>query len=203
MSNSAIRKLSVNKRWLLWLPLLALAVWLGLFADKTPTDQTVQAKPSQPNQQSQPKIIQIPNVLTASAETSTKNQNSASMLEILVDRSNLIGADQSKSPKWRNLFASSSWTPPPLPTKPMLPIPAPVTTPVAATAPVFPFQYVGKKFEDNIWEVYLSRGDQSFLVREGGTLEGAYRIDTITPQRLTVTYLPLGQSQSLSIGESQ
>ena len=73
----------------------------------------------------------------------------------------------------------------------------------APTAPVFPFQYVGKKLENNIWEVYLSRGDQRFLVREGGTLESTYRIDSITPQRLSVTYLPLGQSQSLSIGESQ
>jgi hypothetical protein len=119
-------------------------------------------------------------------------------LETLVDRAKLIGSEESKSPKWRNLFASSSWTPPTPPSKPSTQI-----TAIAPTAPTFPFQYVGKKLEESIWEVYLSRGDQSFLVREGGTLEGTYRIDSITPQRLTVTYLPLGQSQSLSIGESQ
>jgi hypothetical protein len=175
--------------------LLALALWLGLFADKTPNDQTVQ---TQSNQATQQRVIKAPTLSVASAEASAKNKNSGLMLEMLIDRADLIGADQSKSTKWRNLFVSSSWTPPPAPVKPLPPVVAP-----APTAPVFPFQYVGKKLENNIWEVYLSRGDQSFLVREGGTLESTYRIDSITPQRLSVTYLPLGQSQSLSIGESQ
>jgi hypothetical protein len=195
MSNQTIRQVSANKRWLLWIPLLALALWLGLFADKTPNDQTVQ---TQSNQATQQRVIKAPTLSVASAEASAKNQNSGLMLEMLIDRADLIGADQSKSTKWRNLFVSSSWTPPPAPVKPLPPVVAP-----APTAPVFPFQYVGKKLENNIWEVYLSRGDQSFLVREGGTLESTYRIDSITPQRLSVTYLPLGQSQSLSIGESQ
>jgi hypothetical protein len=195
MSNSTINKASVSKRWLLWLPLLLLAIWLGLFADKTPDDQKVQV---QINQLSQQKVTKTPTLVTDSADMFTKNKNDVLMLESLIDRADLIGANQSNSTKWRNLFVSSSWTPPPAPIKPLPPIAAP-----APTAPVFPFQYVGKKLENDSWEVYLSRGDQSFLVREGGTLENAYRIDSITPQRLTVTYLPLGQSQSLSIGESQ
>jgi hypothetical protein len=197
MSNSAIRKVSINKRWLLWFPLLAVALWLGLFADKTPTDQTVRT------QSNQPKVIKPPTILATPTEVPIKNQNSSLILEVLIDRVELIGTDNSKSTKWRNLFATTSWTPPPAPVKPPPPVAAPVSTPIAPTVPVFPFLYVGKKFEDNVWEVYLSRGDQSFMVREGGTLEGAYRIDSITPQRISVTYLPLGQSQSLSIGESQ
>lgn len=185
-------KLTTNKRWLLWLPLFGVALWLGLFADKTPNDQVAPSK-------SPPVVVQ--KVSTLAALTPTLVKIDVMPLEVLIDRSKLIGSDESKSTKsvnWRNLFVSSSWTPPAAPAKPLPPIA--VTVP---TAPVFPFQYVGKKLEDSVWEVYLSRGDQSFLVREGGTLEGTYRIDSITPPRLTVTYLPLGQSQSLSIGESQ
>lgn len=184
-----MNKLTTNKRWLLWLPLLALASWLGLFADKTPNDQV--APPKSPS-------VAVQKISAPAAASPTLVKTDAMPLEVLIDRSKLIGSDESKSQKWRNLFVSSSWTPPPAPVKPLPPVVAP-----APTAPAFPFQYVGKKLEDSVWEVYLSRGDQSFLVREGGTLESTYRIDSITPQRLSVTYLPLGQSQSLSIGESQ
>jgi hypothetical protein len=182
---------ATNKRWLLWLPLLAIALWLGLYANKTPNEHIVLQKSAS---------ITSRNTTTLVAASPPIMNTDAKSLEVLIDRTTLIGSDESKSQssKWRNLFASSSWTPPTPPSKP----PPPVTA-QAPIAPAFPFKFVGKKFEDNTWEVFLSRGDQSFLVREGGTLEGTYRIDSITPQRLSVTYLPLGQSQSLSIGESQ
>ena len=183
-------KLTTNKRWLLWLPMLALAVWLGLFADKTPNDQW--APPKLGALVASKKSTQTPAAAIAAVKIDSLE------LDTLIDRSQLFGSGETKSSISRNLFLSSSWTPPPPPSKPSPPIVAPMPT-----APAFPFQYVGKKLEDRVWEVYLSRGDQSFLVREGGTLESTYRIDSITPQRLTVTYLPLGQSQSLSIGESQ
>ena len=187
-----MNKLKTSKRWLLWLPLLGLALWLGLFADKTPNDLVAPTKSAS---------VVVQKFSTSASTSLTLTKTDVMPLEALIDRSKLIGSDASKSAKpvmWRNLFVSSSWTPPAVSAKPLPPaiVPAP-------TAPAFPFQYVGKKLEDSVWEVYLSRGDQSFLVREGGTLEGTYRIDSITPQRLTVTYLPLGQSQSLSIGESQ
>lgn len=184
-----MNKLTTNKRWLLWLPLLGVALWLGLFADKTPNDLVAPSK-------SLPVVVQ--KFSTPIATSPALDKTDVMPLDVLIDRSKLIGSDESKSAKWRNLFVSSSWTPPAVPAKPLPPI---VVQP--PTAPLFPFQYVGKKLEDSVWEVYLSRGDQSFLVRVGGMLEGTYRIDSITPQRLTVTYLPLGQSQSLSIGESQ
>jgi hypothetical protein len=183
-------KLTTNKRWLLWLPMLALAVWLGLFADKTPSDQRAPPKLEA--------LVASKTTTQTHAAATTAVKIDSLVLDALIDRYQLFGLDETKSSTSRNLFVSSSWTPPPPPSKPSAPIVAPTPT-----APAFPFQYVGKKLEDSVWEVYLSRGDQSFLVREGGTLESTYRIDSITSQRLTVTYLPLGQSQSLSIGESQ
>jgi hypothetical protein len=178
-------KLTTNKRWLLWLPMLALAAWLGLFADKTPNDQRAPPKIGA-------LVVSKKSTQTPAAATTAVKIDSL-VLDTLIDRSQLFGLDETESSTSRNLFVSSSWTPPPPPSKPSPP----------PTAPAFPFQFVGKKLEDSVWEVYLSRGDQNFLVREGGTLESTYRIDSITTQRLTVTYLPLGQSQSLSIGESQ
>ncbi len=54
-----------------------------------------------------------------------------------------------------------------------------------------------------MWEVFLARGEQSFVVREGSVIENTYRIDQISPPNISLTYLPLGQSQSLSIGASE
>jgi hypothetical protein len=51
--------------------------------------------------------------------------------------------------------------------------------------------------------VYLARGEQTFIVREGSALDGLYRVDRIAPPSLALTYLPLGQSQTLPIGESR
>jgi hypothetical protein len=184
-----MRKFTTNKRWLLWLPMLGVALWLGLFADKTPNDQVASSKSP---------LVVVQKVATSVGVSSAISKTDSIPLEKLIDRNKLIGTDETKSPKWRNLFVRSSWTPPAPPVKPSPPVVVP-----PPVAPAFPFQYVGKNLEDSVWEVYLSRGDQSFLVREGGMLESTYRIDSITPQRLSVTYLPLGQSQSLSIGESQ
>ncbi len=93
----------------------------------------------------------------------------------------------------RDLFAAHSWAPPPAPA------PAPVMA--APVAPPLPYTYVGKKLENGEWEVYLARGEQTFAVRTGATLEAAYRVDTIAPPVMTLTYLPLAQTQNLSIGD--
>jgi hypothetical protein len=172
---------------------LAIALWLAIVADKTPNDQVDILKISNSVAQKTPE--------SAAISSSRIIKSDSTALDTLIDRVTLMGENESQSPKWRNLFASSTWTPS-LPSLPVAKQATPVIVPMP-TAPVFPYLYIGKKLENNVWEVYLSRGDQSFLAREGVILEGNYRVDTITPQRLTVTYLPLGQSQSLSIEETQ
>jgi hypothetical protein len=71
----------------------------------------------------------------------------------------------------------------------------------APTAPPLPYAYVGKKFEAGAWEIYLSRGDMSFIVRQGADLEGNYLVERIDPPNMSFKYRPLGQVQTLSIGE--
>ena len=95
-----------------------------------------------------------------------------------------------------DLFPALSWTPPP-------PKPPPPAKPPPPMAPPVPFTFLGKKLEGGQWEVYLGRGEQLLIVREGMKLEGIYQVKNISPPTLTLVYLPLKQSQTISIGGAQ
>lgn len=161
---------------------LAVAGWLALIGDKTPA-----------NTVSEP--------VTRAAKPSTRPASKASVINppdavavlVLQSRRHLIGAIGTAMPT--TIFASQNWEPP-LPVTPkvkVLPPPAPV-------APPLPFIYLGKQHQDNQWEVFLARGEQTFIVREQSVIDGTYHIDTIQPPQLTLTYLPLKQMQTLTIG---
>ena len=118
-------------------------------------------------------------------------------IEMLVGRDQWAAAptDTASASASRDLFSTRNWNPPPPPPTAM--------AEAAALAPPLPFAFLGKKFEGDIWEVYLSRGEQTLIAREGQTLDGIYRIDKIAPPSLALTYLPLAQSQTLPIGDSR
>jgi len=46
----------------------------------------------------------------------------------------------------------------------------------------------------------LARDEQTFIAREQTVIEGSYRVESIKPPTLTLTYLPLNQVQMLTIG---
>jgi hypothetical protein len=94
-------------------------------------------------------------------------------------------------------FAHQDWTPPPPPPPP----PEPAPPPPPPTAPPLPFTFIGKSVADGAWEVYLTRGERTYVVRDkGAVIDGTYRVDAIAPPVLTLTYLPLNQVQQLNIG---
>jgi hypothetical protein len=94
-------------------------------------------------------------------------------------------------------FTHQDWTPPPPPPPP----PQPAPPPPPPTAPPLPFTFIGKSVGDGVWEVYLARGARTYVVREkGDVIDGTYRVDSIVPPVLTLTYLPLNQVQQLNIG---
>lgn len=104
--------------------------------------------------------------------------------------SRLVAREESpEMPLKSSAFEARSWDPPPPP-------PAP---PAPPSPPPFPFTYVGKKFEDGGWEVFLNIGERIVLVRENELIEQNWRIDKIEPNSMTLTYLPLNQKQNLSI----
>ena len=113
----------------------------------------------------------------------------------LIPREELIDVSETGTLASRDLFSGRSWTP--------APPPALALEPAAPTAPPLPFTYLGKQLEDKQWRVFLGQADQTFVVSEGSTINDLYRIDSISPPNLSLTYLPLGQSQSLSIGETR
>ena len=114
----------------------------------------------------------------------------------LVPRAQLLGAETPRTDTPRDPFSTRRWN---------APAPAPaIAAPAPAPAPpVLPYAYLGKKLEGDRWEVFLSRGEHSFVVREGEALEGQYRVDRIAPPTLTLTFLPLGQAQTLAIGDTR
>lgn len=199
---------ATNKRWWIWLPLLGAAAWLAFFGEKTPVPSVVLPPPAKlaaassdtavgrPTSSEVQKTAMAASNINASATTRQLSpEQGGKALEMLVPRDQLIVSVKVRPFQARDLFASGGWTPPPAP---LQPLPAPVPM-----APELPFTFLGKKLEGNAWEVFLARGEQSFVVREGSVLENTYRIDTIRPPSLSLTYLPLGQSQSLLIGDFQ
>lgn len=92
-------------------------------------------------------------------------------------------------------FRAHSWLPPALPAavRPQPPSPP--------QAPPLPFAYLGKWLEDGKLVVFLASGENHYTVKVGDVIETNYRVDAVRPPTLTLTYLPLGQQQTLDIGE--
>lgn len=186
-----MNSLTPQRRWWIWLPLLALALWLAVLGDKTPTGGTLVQAPK-----THPKSLPGPNVnANPQARLSTPRLGP---LDELMERSLLIVQQPSKGGHRTDLFARSSWSPPAPPVKTL-----PPAAVVAPSAPAVPFIFIGKKLDDTVWEVYLAQGEKSYVLREGSLIDNTYRIDKIAPPNLSLTYLPLGQTQNLPIGESR
>ncbi len=119
--------------------------------------------------------------------------NAAKIVGALRSREELIGEPGGHTDA---IFKMHSWNPPPV-----VIIKAPA--PPKPVAPPMPFTYLGKKFENGVWEAYLARGNETYVIREKTVIEGIYRVEAVRPPLLTLTYLPLKQMQTLSIGEAQ
>jgi cohesin domain-containing protein len=91
----------------------------------------------------------------------------------------------------RNPFSPQAWIPAPRP-KAAAPAPAP-----APTAPPLPYRYVGEMVLPSGTQVFLARGDDTFRVSEGQTLDGEYRIESLKPGELVFVHLATGQQQTM------
>jgi len=176
-----------RRRWALLLPLLGGATWLALFADKTPAGA---AKPAPAAAVARAPVSPSP------ARAPLPRRDAAEPVEALRPR---VTPDTPPRPA-ADLFAIAAWRLPPPPPPP----PAPVEQPKAApTLPALNFKVLGKKEENNLWEVYLGRDDLSFIARVGDTLEGLWRVEQIEPPLMTLTHVPSGQTLKLPIGDGR
>jgi hypothetical protein len=73
--------------------------------------------------------------------------------------------------------------------------PAPPPAPVA---PPMPYRVAGQVVHDGPPRVVLAREDRVFFVREGDTLEGGYRVESIKADGVTLVYTPLDMRQHLA-----
>ena len=193
----------MKTRHLVLLVAVGIAAWLAIFGDKTPDGGASAPADHAPMTTAHPEHSEQPASLRVdtgesradkSASGSPDKRKPKADISILAlrNRAELIGG--ASSGNGANLFASQSWTPPPAPVV--------VAPPPPPAAPALPFTYLGKKHEDTAWEVYLAHGDTTLIVHDQSTIEGAYRVDSIKPPVLTLTYLPLNQSQTLQIGDA-
>ena len=187
---------------------LLAGVWLAFFSDKTPDSDVAEAV-VRPAAASGPagaapgasgKNGAAP--LRAALSTTRNEGKSARLIPILAlaPRATLISVGHTdlngrKTAAVTTLFATQSWVPPPpVVVKPLHPPPPP-----PPVAPPLRLTYVGKKLEDGVWEVYLTRGETSYVVRNSSVIDQVYRVDGITPTVLNLTYLPLNLPQRLNI----
>lgn len=181
-----------NRRWVLWLPLLLVGGWLALFGDKSPAGDAAASLPAKP--QAAPVAAQT----MAGAQVERSKAAPVEPAFALVPRDQLFArADDTPNAEkkaTRDLFSTRSWNPPPPPPPPEQPAPPPV-------APPLPYTFLGKKLEGDAWEVFLAKGEQTFVARASQVIENDWRVDKIAPPTLTLTYLPLGLPQTLSIGD--
>jgi hypothetical protein len=83
---------------------------------------------------------------------------------------------------------------PPPPAEPAVSAPPPPPAP-----PALPFRFVGKFVENGTTRLLLANGDKEHNVSGGETLEGSYRVDSISEQAVTFTYLPMSAPQVLAL----
>jgi hypothetical protein len=171
----------MKARQALMLVALAGSAGIAIFGDRTPSGggDTVEA-------------VSRPQPATASKAATAKHKHQPAILALL-PREDLVGPRDEQRPE-STLFAAQSLdrAPPPAAQAPM--------AMAASGPPGLPFTYLGKKYENAAWEVYLAIGDQTYFVREGTVIDQKYAVNQIRPPVLTMTYLPTKQQQTMTIG---
>lgn len=103
----------------------------------------------------------------------------------------------------RDLFPPQQWTPAKtLATVTEQPAAAIPVAPAEPTAPVLPFQFIGRLGDRDDQQVFLQSGEKLYVVRQGDVIDQTYRLDRVSATELNLVYLPLHQSQTLSVGSA-
>lgn len=180
----------MTHRWLLWGPLLAVAGWLALWGDKRPADAAI-SLPTRPTPSAASAAAAIPTTAVTRSPSGVEDEWLP-----LVPRTQLVPSDRVNAATPRaDPFSARRWAPSP-----------PTTAPPserALVAPTQPYAYLGKQWDGESWQVFLARGDQNFLVKQGQVLEGTWRVEQLAPPNLALTHVATGQLQNVAIGEAR
>ncbi|AXL49065.1 hypothetical protein DSC91_000728 [Paraburkholderia caffeinilytica] len=137
----------------------------------------------------------VANASSASSASSATNANpaiTATPRAKLIALRAPLSVDSANNP-----FAASSWLPPPPPVE--VPVVPEVRAP-APTAPPVPFTYLGELDAKAAKpQVFLSNGDRLLIVSPGEVVDNQYRVESVSESDVVLTYLPLNQTQAISI----
>jgi hypothetical protein len=176
------------------------AALLAALGDRTPDTDVAEAV-ERPATAPRPMTVSAPvsaRVAATPGAATSKDQPVLALVprEVLLgDGDGQFGQDNAGQDGGAGGFGRRDWNPPPPPPQPQSAAPPP-----PPMAPPLPFTFIGKSVGDGAWEVYLARGDRTYVVRADTVIDGTYRVDAIAPPVLTLTYLPLNQVQQLNIG---
>jgi hypothetical protein len=82
--------------------------------------------------------------------------------------------------------------------------PAPQRTDAAAaSAPTFPYAFLGKVTENDATTILLYGAGRTLKVRGPGPLDEQYQVDEVYDDHLVIRYLPLGTRQVLELASRQ
>jgi len=70
---------------------------------------------------------------------------------------------------------------------------------VRPAPPPMPYKYAGKLIREGEAQLFLSKGDVVFPVVQGETLDGAYRVESVSAGEITLLYLPLGKRERIPV----
>ncbi|MBF8745186.1 hypothetical protein E2H86_01715 [Pseudomonas putida] len=103
----------------------------------------------------------------------------------------------------RDLFPAQQWSKPQtLATVTEQPVVVAPPVAVAPSAPLLPFQFVGRMGDRDDLQIFLQSGEKLYVVRQGDVIDDTYRLDRVSANELDLVYLPLHQSQTLSVGSA-
>ncbi len=88
---------------------------------------------------------------------------------------------------------ASQQPPPPPPPPPYKPPPPP-----PPMAPAFSHAWVGR-YVDNADRAVIAGASQTWVVKVGDVMDGQWRVDAIGERQMTLTYLPLMQTKTVSM----
>jgi hypothetical protein len=69
-------------------------------------------------------------------------------------------------------------------------------------APPVPYRFAGKIITGSEEEVFVSKGDAVVPVKVGDTLDGMYKVESISAERIEIVYLPLGTRDRIVVSSA-
>ena len=65
-----------------------------------------------------------------------------------------------------------------------------------------PYRFAGKLLQDGRLQIFLAKDDVVLPIKQGDTLDGAYRVESISDAQITLLYLPLKHKETIPVSSS-